>query len=202
MERLKSFVKTSLLGGFIVVLPLAISIVVLSWLFRFILGFVQPITYLIIFASNISEFLAQLISITIILVGCFSLGVAVRTSLGKYIFQGIEDYLLQKIPGYRVIKETTFQIIGKDRTMFTSVALVNMFGTDTMATAFITDEHPDGSFTVFVPTGPNPTSGFMYHMKKEHVHKIDFPLDEAMRTVISCGSGSKKLMERYRQGLS
>jgi uncharacterized membrane protein len=83
--------------------------------------------------------------------------------------------------------------------MFTSVALVNIFGTDTLVTAFITDEHADGSYTVFVPTGPNPTSGFMYHMKRKYVHKVDYPMEEAMRTVISCGSGSRKILDSYRR---
>jgi uncharacterized membrane protein len=198
MERIKSFVTTSLMGGFLVVLPVVLCDVVIRWLFLFITQNIKPVTRIIIVASNLNEYAADLIAIAAILVLCFFLGILVRTRLGTYIYGVIEEYLLTKIPGYRLIKETTSQIIGKERTMFSSVALVNVFGNDTLVTAFVTDEHPDGSFTVFVPTGPNPTSGFIYHMGAEHVHKVDYPMEDAMRSVISCGAGSGKLLRLYR----
>lgn len=180
------------------VLPVVLSAVVIRWLFLFITNNIKPVTRIIIVASNINEYAADLIAIAAILVICFLLGILVRTRLGTYIYGAIEEYLLAKIPGYRLIKETTSQIIGKERTMFSSVALVNVFGNDTLVTAFVTDEHPDGSCTVFVPTGPNPTSGCIYHMKAEHVHKVDYPMEDAMRSVISCGAGSGKLLRLYR----
>jgi uncharacterized membrane protein len=64
-------------------------------------------------------------------------------------------------------------------------------------TCFITDSHDDGSFTVFVPTGPNPTSGLIYHLGGEFVHPVNVPVQEAMRSVISCGAGSGKLLNQY-----
>jgi uncharacterized membrane protein len=70
-----------------------------------------------------------------------------------------------------------------------------------LATCFITDTHEDGSYTVFMPTGPNPTSGLIYHLEGQYVHLVDIPVQDAMRTIISCGAGSEKLISQYRPEL-
>jgi uncharacterized membrane protein len=75
--------------------------------------------------------------------------------------------------------------------------LVDLFGNGNLVTAFITDEHDNGMFTVFVPSGPAPTAGFVYHIKPENLTKIDYPLDHAMRTIVSLGVGSKNILEKY-----
>ena len=65
-----------------------------------------------------------------------------------------------------------------------------------MVTAFVTDEYK-GVFTVFVPTGPNPTSGNIYHLKAQYVHKLNVSIESTMRSIISCGSGSNKLIKQF-----
>ncbi len=79
-----------------------------------------------------------------------------------------------------------------------AIPLVQVFGNSTLMTAFVTDEHPDGSCSVFVPTGPNPTSGNIYHLEGKYVHPVDIPVEEAMRSIISCGAGSNRLIEAYK----
>jgi uncharacterized membrane protein len=63
----------------------------------------------------------------------------------------------------------------------------------------VTDEHEDGSFTVFVPTGPNPTSGQIFHLNQKYVHPLDVGVEDAMRSIISCGAGSTDLLSAYRK---
>jgi len=109
--------------------------------------------------------------------------------------------LLIKVPGYTIIKETIVQFLGNKKSPFSLVALVNIFGNETMVTAFVTDEHSNESFTLFVPTGPNPTSGNIYHLRKEFVHKIEISVEDTMRSIISCGADSKKLISTFSQKL-
>jgi len=75
------------------------------------------------------------------------------------------------------------------------VALVRPFGNDTLITAFITDQIDD-YYTVFVPSAPAPTGGYIYHIHKDNVTIIDYPVEEAMRTVLSLGAGSKVLLNK------
>ena len=89
------------------------------------------------------------------------------------------------------------QFIGIKKKPFSSVALAQVFGNDIMATVFITDEHPSGIVTVFMPTGPNPTSGLILHLDKKYVHIVKASVEDTMRSIISCGAGSTKLIEAY-----
>jgi uncharacterized membrane protein len=199
MKRLETFIKTTLLGGFVVILPVAVLVGVLSWVFNFITQKIQPITNLILAKSDLREIVADLIALVIILAACFFVGLLVKTRLGGYIYKIIEAHTLIKIPGYRLIKETILQFLGDKKSPFSSVALANIFGNETLVTAFITDEHEDGSFTVFIPTGPNPTSGNIYHLQEKYVHKIDVSVEMAMKSIISCGAGSQELLSGFRK---
>lgn len=198
MERLKSFLKTSLLGGVVVVLPVAILASVSLWIFRLITGFIEPLTRILIKDSQVNEYTADIIVIVLIISACFFIGVLVRTRLGGFFYRLVENRILKLAPGYSMIKETVLQIFGSRKdSPFSSVALAQVFGNETLVTAFITDKHADGSYTLFVPTGPNPTSGLIYHVEGKYVHPINMPVQDAMRSIISCGAGSAKLMQEY-----
>ena len=195
MDRIKAFFKTSLLGGTVVILPVVILIFVFNWLFDFVTNRIQPLTNVVIKQYEIPEISADIFVIFIILMICFSVGVFVRTRLGKFVYRSIENRILKAAPGYSLIKETIVHILGEKESPFSTVALARIFGNETLVSSFVTDRHADGSFTVFVPTGPNPTSGNIFHLKREYVHPVDVPVEEVMRSIISCGAGSKKLIE-------
>ena len=198
MKKLKSFLKTSLLGGVVVILPVAILISVSLWIFRLVTGLIEPLTRLLIKDSQLNEYVAEIFVIILIVASCFFVGALVRTRLGDFFYRLIETRILKLAPGYSMIKETVLQIFGnREESPFSSVALAQIFGNETTVTAFITDKHDDGSFTLFVPTGPNPTSGMIYHLQGKYVHPIDVPVQDAMRSIISCGAGSAKLMKGH-----
>jgi uncharacterized membrane protein len=196
LKKLARFFKTTLIGGVAVILPVLIILSVFKWLFDSIIERIEPITAFIVTSTQLQSILADSISVMIIIVICFLVGLLVRTRLGGFIYGFFEDKLLKKIPGYRMVKETVSQFFLGNKKLFTAVALVNLFDSDTMVTALITDEHPDGSFTVFLPTAPNPTSGNIFHVRGDRVHKLDISVEEAMKTVISCGVGSRRLIEQ------
>jgi len=198
MGRLKSFLKTSLLGGVVVMLPVAILVSVLLWVFRLIMGWIEPLTRLLIKDSQLNEYAAAAIVVALIIAACFFVGVLVRTRLGGFLYRVMEHRVLRLAPGYSLIKDTVLQIFGNRRdSPFSSVALVRLFGNETAVTAFITDTHADGSYTVFVPTGPNPTSGLIYHLPGRYVQPVKVPVQDAMRTIISCGAGSAGLLQQH-----
>ncbi|HOP48705.1 MAG TPA: DUF502 domain-containing protein, partial [Desulfobacteraceae bacterium] len=169
MKKLRNFVKTSLIGGIAVILPVTILFLIFKWIFNFIINIIQPLTNLLVARSNLQELVAILIVICIILSVCFFVGVLVRTRVGRFIHEHLDKRLSKIIPGYGAVKTTVSQFFDRKSTPFYSVALVRGFDDESLMTAFITDNHPDGSYTVFVPCGPNPTTGYILHMKKEHV---------------------------------
>lgn len=198
LTRMKIFFKTTVIGGVIVILPTIILIFAFRWLFGVVGSVVEPLTNLVKKNLSLPEHLEQMIAtamvISVIVLGCFLVGLFVRTRMGLMIYKGLEGSLLSRAPGYKMVKETVNQLLGKKESPFSSVALAQVFGNDTMLTAFITDRHDNGMVTIFVPTGPNPTSGFIYHVKKEFVHPVNVTVEDTMRSVISCGVGSGKLI--------
>ena len=115
--------------------------------------------------SRYDQPIATLLVLIVILGLCFLVGLFIRTRLGLYLYSGLESSLLSKTPGYKMIKETVNQFFGKKVSPFSSVALIQIFQNETLVTGFVTDKHAGDMVSVFVPTGPNPTSGFIYHLQ-------------------------------------
>jgi uncharacterized membrane protein len=188
-----------LLGGILVVLPIVVLILFFRWLYEFIADKIKPLTYILLETAKLQEFVAQefvasILALIIILLSFFIVGLIVKTKLGRYSFEHLELKFLTRLPLYNIIKEPILQLFGGEKKLFKHVALVNLFGNETRVTAFITEEHEDGSYTVFVPSGPAPTAGFVYHLTGKNVKIVDYPIDKAMRTIFSVGAGSKELL--------
>ncbi|MDE0819741.1 MAG: DUF502 domain-containing protein [Opitutales bacterium] len=199
MNRIKQFFISAVVGGLLVILPVALLLFTINWVFEMIRGMISPLTDALLTQASLPAYVADLVVIVALVLLCFLVGMIVRTRLGKWLYSVLDSKLLMKAPGYSIIKETVAQFIGNKKSPFSSAALVQIFGNETMVSAFVTDEHEDGSFTVFVPTGPNPTSGNIYHLPGRFVHPIDTPVDDLMRSIISCGAGSSVLVKRLEK---
>lgn len=201
MKRLVNFVKTTLLGGAIVILPAALMLFLLQWIFSLITAALSPITDVLINQYKMPHFIAGFLSVSVILVLCFVVGMVVKTRLGKWLYDRLEIFFLHRVPGYLMIKDTVGLFFNSKKSPFSSVALVRIYGNDTLMSAFVTDEHDNGMTTVFVPTGPNPTSGNIFHLKSENVFPLNISVEDAMRSIIGCGAGTGKLMDAYARTL-
>ncbi|MEN8106455.1 MAG: DUF502 domain-containing protein [Pseudomonadota bacterium] len=195
MKKLRSFIQTSLIGGLVVILPVTILVTVSLWLYKLITGWILPLSNFLRNYSQYNELITNIVAISLVIAACFFVGVLVRTRFGGFMFRFIENRIFKLAPGYSLIKETVLQIFGnREESPFSSVAMAQVYGNDTLATVFITDKHQDGSYTVFMPTGPNPTSGLIFHLQGRYVHPVDIGVQDAMRSIISCGAGTAKLL--------
>ena len=136
MNAIKSFLKTTFLGGALVVLPIVILIFVFNWLYEFIEDKLRPITNIILETAKMQQFAAAVLALIIILLVFFLVGLMIQTKIGSIFFNSVEQNFLTKIPLYKIIKETTIQLMGNNRNLFKHVALVKLFDSDTRITAF------------------------------------------------------------------
>jgi len=196
-QKLRNFVKTSLLGGLSVIFPGALLLIVFNWVFLWVNSIIEPLTRVIVAKSNMQEILVNLLVIFAIAAACFFIGIIVKTQAGSFLHSKAEGFLGRFIPGYRLTTQTFQQLFGERSSTYSAVALVNPFGNEALMTAFITDEHPNGYCSVFVPTGPNPTSGNIFHLPASAVYRVDLPVEEAMKSVIGCGAGSKAILQSH-----
>lgn len=195
----RAFIKRSLIGGLLVIMPLVILYFVFRWLFFLITDLIQPATNWMIVHYAMPELVADLVVVVLILALCFAIGTLVSTKVGQWLHARFDQYLVKLAPGYRLIKDIIGQFVGDpESSPFAKgeVVRVQLFGRDspTTVTAITTARHQNGWVTIFMPTGPNPTSGNIYHVPPELVEVIPgATVESMMRSIIACGAGSDKL---------
>ena len=193
-KRIRNFLRTTLIGGVVALAPLTLIVLLFRWVINLIGRTLTPLVDTILQNPDPNpyfEFVIYLLSVIAILIFFFIIGLIIRTRLFRFLNRAEDRYLL-KIPGYKIAKETVQQFFGKNRSFFKEVVLVDIFNTGALMTGFITDDQGD-IISVFVPTGPNPTSGNIYHLQKERVTMTKAPVDVGMKTILSCGAGSAEV---------
>lgn len=195
-RRLRNLFRTTALGGLVAILPLALIIIFFRWIINLIQKYLEPLVNLINTESELMIVALYIIAVIAIILLFFLLGLFIQTRIGKFFRTILEEQYLMKIPGYKIARETVMQFFGKQKSFFREVVLVDIFNSGTLMTGFITDDHEDSDFiTVFVPTGPNPTSGNIYHVSKEKVNRTKTTVDTGMKSIISCGAGSSNIFK-------
>ncbi|MFZ5757985.1 MAG: DUF502 domain-containing protein [Pseudomonadota bacterium] len=194
-----AFIKRALLGGIVVLLPLTIIVAFFKWMFKFFTGLIQPFTDELTHLYAMPDYVGHLIVAFIIVLLCFSAGTFVSTRVGHWLWDQIDRFLGSKVPGYKAVKDIVGQLVGQGGAARGEVCLVKVMGRDIdiTVTGMVTARHPDGRYTVFVPCGPNPTTGFIYHVAPELVElRPDVKVDAMMKTVIGCGVGAADVLRK------
>ncbi len=190
----RGIILDSLIQGFLILLPLSIILILLSFVFNFIFGIVAPLSKALEPSSDEPHWLINVLSLAIFCVFIFFIGLVVRNKIGKVYFKIFERKYLTKLPLYSLIHQTVYQFVGLKKLPFSEVVLIDPFRSGTMMTGFITDQINDTLFTVFVPTAPNPTNGNIYHVPKKLITFLDVSTQDAMRTVMGMGTGTANML--------
>ena len=188
IQGTKRFLVTTLIGGLLVILPIGLFIWLVTLVWGLLSRIIAPIVNLIRVDFINNDFVIQLIAFALIISICFFVGLFVRTQIGKTIWINIEENILEKLPFYKTIKDTVGTLFSSRNKSFRQVVLVEVM--NTQMTGFVTDQHKNGLYTIFVPTAPNPTNGFIFQMPKEKLTFLDLSPEDAMRTIIGMGTGS------------
>ena len=188
MKFVREFLQNAVLGGVLVVLPIYLALVVLLKGMQSVVPLVRPFTMLLpdwVPAEN-------LLSLVLVLIVCFLIGVAVRTRLGHMLRERLETSLFERIPGYGLIRSLTQRLAGEGRENVWKPALADMG--DGLVLVFIIEEFEDGRLTVFVPSVPTPFAGAVYILSRDRVHALDVPFTQAIQSISRWGAGSKDLV--------
>ncbi|PUA27044.1 MAG: hypothetical protein B0W54_19630 [Cellvibrio sp. 79] len=197
MKRLRSFVSITLLGGLVVILPIAIFVFLVEWLLGVVRSLIQPLSHWLVEQTAFTNYMADVLGVLLLLLGCFLIGLFIKTSIGEWVHDQVDAWLARLAPGYKTIREVVTQLLGGEGNtslLKGDVCRAYLMGraAGVSVTAIVTAKHANGDFTVYAPTAPIPTSGFVYHLSAECVDLLPHvSVEEAMRTVIACGSGSQ-----------
>jgi len=193
MKTLTEFIKTTLIGGVLIVLPIYVCILLLGKAVNGLLGLLAPITAGI--PADI-EF-KRLAAAVVLVVLCFLIGLIVRTGPGLRAKNAVEVTVLTKLPGYALFRGLTGRLAGQviDEPTF-APALVEI--EEALVPALIIEELPDGSYTVLVPSVPTPMAGALYILSRDRVHPVDIPLTSALKVFTKWGQGAGDFVQAMR----
>jgi uncharacterized membrane protein len=128
-----------------------------------------------------------------------STGLIARNLIGQRIIRSLER-LLSRVPGvnriYKAVRQIRDVVVGRDGAVFQKVCVVQYPRKGVYVVAFVTSEEQGvvqittgkNLSAVFVPTTPNPTSGFLLYLPPEEITVMDIPVEEAMKLIISGGA--------------
>jgi uncharacterized membrane protein len=184
--------RARFVSGIVVLIPLFITILVLRGIFGFTVGILLPILDP---AVDHWHPLARIaLALAILLLWVYALGELATHVVGRRILS-LGETILLRVPVVRVIYKASRQVVSaferQDKSAFRSVVLVEFPHPGMRSVGFVTStfSKEDGSHwkTVFIPTTPNPTTGFLQIVPASHVVPTDFTVEEAFQMVMSLG---------------
>jgi uncharacterized membrane protein len=188
MKQTLEFVKTTVVGGLVVVLPMAAALLIAVKMLAVLEGAVDPLAASLPFRTQV----ARLAALLIILGGCFVTGLLVRTRGGHRASVWLEQRVLERLPAYSLLRNIGRQFAGEGDDSQMAPALVEI--EDALVPAFIVEELGDGRLTVFVPAIPTPTVGAVYVLPPARVHRLDVPITQLVTAVTRWGAGTRELV--------
>jgi uncharacterized membrane protein len=193
MRALGEFTKTTLIGGLLIVVPVYFSVLLIAKAVAAFFALLAPITAAL--PDSVAH-LRSLAAALIIIVACFVLGLAMRTVIGRELFRRFEQAVLERIPGFTVLRGVARRVSGQaDDAMFQPV-LVEI--EDALTPAFVVEELEDTRCVVLVPSVPTPAAGSLYVLPRERVHWVDAPVTEAVAVITRWGAGTGRLLKAMR----
>ena len=200
LKNLKRRLRNIFITGLLITLPIVLTWFILQFLLKN-LDALSPVftNVLIQLGAPFPEgyripFLGVLMTLLIIL----TVGWLTTSFFGKKIFK-IGETLVEKIPFVRRIytgsKQVVISIAQADTSAFRKVVLLEFPRRGLLAIGFVTGESrgevqrltQENMFNVFVPTMPNPTSGFLIFAPSDELTEVSMSIEEGIKYVVSGG---------------
>lgn len=222
-KRRRSFihhVQRNILAGLVVLTPILLTWLVFDFILAKLIAFGRPwipALYRAIYTFSpkladlmLNGWIDSVLALLITLVLLFMLGWLTSRVVGRQILIGFE-LLLEKIPVLKAIYGSTKRLLlafQAQPEQIQRVVLINYPTEKMRAVAFVTrivrdTETGEELAVVYMPTAPNPTSGYMEIVPLSQVTPTDWTVEEGMQFVISCGTSTREhvgFSDAHRRG--
>jgi len=200
--RLQQDLKNDLIAGLLVVIPLATTIWLATIVSRFVLAFLTSIPKQFNPFITLNPLLQDLINLalglTVPLLGILLIGLMARNIVGRWLLEFGEG-TLQRIPlagsVYKTLKQLLETFLRDNSQRFRRVVLVEYPREGLYSVGFVTgevgptlqSELEERLLSVFIPTAPNPTTGWYTLVPESSVRDLNLSVEDAFKTIISAG---------------
>ena len=201
MHVVRGTIKKNMIAGLLVTVPVAFTYIILEFVITHVDGLMVPIVSKIIGEKGMEIFKAYSVpgmGFLLLVLFIFFIGLIATNFFGKKMFK-VGELVLHKIPLVRVIYTTIKKVvdmISQSQTpTFEKMVLITyprsplktigIVACDTRGT--VLKMIGKRSVNVFVPTSPNPTTGFIIHVPVEDVNFLEMTVEEGLKMIISFG---------------
>jgi uncharacterized membrane protein len=201
-QHFKQDLKNDLIAGLLVAIPLAttiwLSINVASWVVNFLTRIPKQINPFDGLHPILVYILNLLVGLAAPLMAILLIGLMARNIAGKWLLD-IGERLVQAIPlagaVYKTLKQLLETLLKDSGNKFRRVVLVEYPRRGIWALAFVTgnldgeiqSQMPQGMLNLFIPTTPNPTTGWYAVVPEQDVVDLAMSIEDAFKVVISGG---------------
>jgi uncharacterized membrane protein len=196
MTGVVRFIKTTLLGGLFVVLPIVLLYLVALKALQLAVKFSAPIAAVV--PADLSPVKSPLLIAVVLIVGAsFLVGLVMYSAPARRFGRRLEMQTLGRFPPYKFLKGMTGALAGgADGPGFPPALLVQPNGTRVFV--LIIEEHGDEAATVFVPSAPTPTIGTVQIAARDRLQPLDAKGGEVLQVLGNWGIGTGSLLKKAR----
>lgn len=188
----RKIIERQFFAGLAVLLPIGLTLYIVWILFNLVSKSFSPLLIRITLLQEMPVIVLRVIGVLITLVIIWIIGLVATNIVGRKILK-LPEVLLLKAPVVNRIYQTIRQIIQTiivSKTALRQVVLVEYPRKGVYTIAFVTnvyEEKGKKNVSLFIPTTPNPTSGFFVIVPEEEVVPLKMTVEEAMKLVVSAG---------------
>lgn len=192
MKAIKEFVKTTVVGGIVFLVPLILLVLVMRHAMTFAGKIAGPVAALFPEHRIAGVAVATIIAALVLLLLSFLAGLFARTHRGRSLARWLEDSLLGNLPQYRMVKTMAEGLAQIEDAHSLRPALVSIEGGWQLG--YLLEDVGSGWVAVFLPQAPTPMSGNVMYLPTGRVRALDMPIGEAMLLIKRLGVGSARLL--------
>lgn len=197
MNKILDFVRTTIVGGVLYLIPLIVLAAVLGKALQ-IAHKVVPVFAEPLNALKLGDALSpQLFAVLLVVVFCFLAGLFSRTKLARSLVGFVDSKILINIPGYGLFRSMAGGSAGIESHADHPV-LVSL-DDDAWQIAFIVDTINENEVAVYVPGAPETRSGSLYFLPPDRLRRIHTTSAVAFQTLRRMGVGSADLLKKAAQ---
>jgi uncharacterized membrane protein len=207
------FIRRTFLTGLLILIPLFVTYVLIAFLFNIFTNASAPLMKGLFRLLDLHRYawtepLVPLINFLLSLAVIFLLGLFGANFLGRRILQAL-DALILRLPLVKSIYGAVKQMVDtfqSPRRGFQRVVLIQYPSRGLWTMGFVSSERRDTMnltpsptiLTVYIPTTPNPTTGYLVMVRPEEVVDVDYTVEEAFKFIISSGIVGRELASPNR----
>ena len=197
MKKTDSFLKTTAMGGFFVLFPMLLFVLLFSEVLDLIVGLAAPIADLLFPAGTFDEIhFPVIVAVVLLFAVSFAIGLALRSDIGRRFGRWVEQNTVGRLPMYRAVKDLAGGFAGGESFR---PALMSNSETE-REIVYVVEDHGNGQAAVLVPWAPASFAGSVKIVSRERIELLDASLGDVSRVLSHWGVGSGKILEKEAAG--